>query len=71
MQCGANVDAKDAYNMTGLHHAAMRGNISVVKFLVSSLGTNQLLNQRDIQVKDLSRSKPASQPERYPGIRFI
>ncbi|XP_023346201.1 serine/threonine-protein phosphatase 6 regulatory ankyrin repeat subunit B isoform X3 [Eurytemora carolleeae] len=49
LQCGANVDAKDAYNMTGLHHAAMRGNISVVKFLVSSLGANQLLNQRDIQ----------------------
>ena len=35
---GASVNAKDKYELTALHHAAMRGNVSAIKRLLEDDG---------------------------------
>lgn len=38
---GANVNAKDKYKLTALHHAALRGNTSAAKRLLGSDGIDK------------------------------
>ena len=40
----------DAYKMTGLHHAAMRGNTNIVDHLVNNYGPT-LIDMKDVQVE--------------------
>ena len=45
IKSGGDFMAKDIYNLTPLHHAAMRGNIKIVEHLVMESGVN--INARD------------------------
>ena len=48
VQFHADVSLTDVYKMTGLHHAAMRGNQEIVSFLAKSYP--HIINCKDIQV---------------------
>ena len=44
---GANVNAADKYDLTALHHAALRGNVQATKRLMAAEGINR--EPKDIQ----------------------
>lgn len=46
---GANVNAKDKYSLSALHHAAMRGNLVAIRCLLETKGIEK--EPRDVQAR--------------------
>lgn len=58
---GANINAKDKYELSGLHHAAMRGNVNAIKKLLKVDGIEK-------EPRDVAASTPLHLAATYNHI---
>ena len=61
---GGDFKARDIYNLTPLHHAAMRGNIKIVEHLVKECGV-------DINARDKMGSTPLHIAATYRNVEVV